>query len=409
MMTIAAIIGVIGFTAFQILDIRMPLKAPTSDLTSEPGNSEWTTINRTLDGSGPVPGETTEFSGNIRWSFNAGDSLASTPSVKNGVVYLTTLDKQVIALDEATGEVIWEHASVAPIDASPTIAGNILVYGARDRRVIALDITTGDKLWEFVTEANPTAGSALVEDGIAYIGSGDSNVYAVDVMTGEKQWHYPTREWITNTPALAEGILVVGSLDGRIGLYDTDTGKRRFEFRGINRQILGSPVIAGDDIFITYRNGLMYSLNLQEEEVVFHNQWHRMKMQLFWWNMMGNPGHPKGVNWSTFLWGTLVTSPAVDEDMVYVSTNEGRMYGVDRETGKKVWVYISGSTRLSSPTLVNGVLLVSDNQGVVHAVDSKTGKETWSIPVATRSSSKPVVANGSMYIASQDGTLYAVE
>ena len=79
----------------------------------------------------------------------------------------------------------------------------------------------------------------------------------MDALTGEKRWSYETLDWIDNTAALSDNLLVVSSFDGRVTIYDTDTGKRRFSFRGFNRLVMASPVIMEDMTYVAYRNGLV--------------------------------------------------------------------------------------------------------------------------------------------------------
>lgn len=402
-------LAVFGYTMFQILDISPPLKAPTSDISSQSEIGEWAMINRNFSGLAEVPGEDADLTGEVKWTFETSEPLGSTPAVKGGKVYLTTLDKRVVALDEATGELIWEYASVAPIDSSPAVAGDLVIYGARDRRVMALDADTGKLRWEFVAESNPNYGSPIVRDGIVYIGSGDSHIYALDALTGKEQWRFATRGWITNTPALSEDILAVSSLDGRVTMYDTDTGKRRFSFRGFSRDVVGSPIIVGESIYVPYRNGLLYSIDLNAEEALFASRLYRLKVQLYVWDMIGSPGLPRGVQWATSLRGTLLTTPTTDGDNIFLTSQEGKVYAVDGTNGTRLWTHDLKVPRLSAPTLVDGVLLVGDQDGVVHALDSVTGDELWTIQVGTGATSTPVVAGGTMYIASRDGTLYAVQ
>jgi len=402
-----AAVGVV--LAVQFLNITLPLPAPSSTISSESGLGEWAMIHRSFEGSGLVPGESADIAGRVKWTFETSDQIVSTPAVKGERLYLTTQDNRIVALDAATGTLIWEHATVTPVDSSPAVAGGMVFFGVRDRRVIALDARTGELQWEFVTENNPTSGSPLVKDGVVYIGSGDGRIYALDALTGVERWSHLTRDWITNTPALSGNILALASFDGRVTTYDTDTGKRRFSFRGFDQLIMGSPIIAEESIYVPYRNGLLTSVNLREEEVLFASRWYRLRLQLWLWGMADHPGLPKGVNWVQRLGSTINTTPTADADRVYVPTENGRLYAVDGSTGKRLWVFNSGTDALSTPTLVENIVLVSDSKGKLHAVDKVSGEEQWALQIAESLTSAPVLANGTLYLASKDGTLYAVE
>ncbi|MDA0988520.1 MAG: serine/threonine-protein kinase [Chloroflexi bacterium] len=405
----SALAGVGIVLAVQFLNITLPLPAPSSDISSVSGPGEWAMIHRNFEGSGPVPGESADISGRAKWTFETSAPIVSVPAVKEGRVYLTTHDNRVVALDAVTGALIWEHETVAAVDSSPAVAGNTVFFGVRDKRVIALYASTGETRWEFVTEGNPTIGSPIVKDGVVYIGSGDGNIYAIDALTGEKRWEHPTQDWITNSPALSGNILAVSSFDGWVRTYDTETGKKRFSFRGLNDLVMGSPIIMGETIYVPYRNGLLVSVNLREEEVLFESRWYRLRLQLWLWGMADHPGLPKGVNWVARLGSTIDTTPTADEDRVYVPTQDGKLFAIDRLTGTRLWVFSSGTDNLSTPTLVENMVLVGDSQGALRAVDKDSGEERWSLQIAKGLTSTPVLAGGTVYLASKDGTLYAVE
>ena len=405
----AALAAVFTVMFIQYTDITFPLPSPSSDITAESGPGEWAMIYRAPEGPNPVPGESANIAGDVKWVFETEDPIESVPALKDGQLYVSTQDNRIVALDPSDGSVIWEHPTVAPVDSSPAVAGGMVFVGLRNKRVIALDADNGAMVWEFKTEENPTTGSPLVKNGQVFIGSNDGRIYALDAMTGEERWSHETLDWVDNTPALHDNMLVVSSFDGQVNIYDVDTGKRRFSFRGFNRLVMASPVIMEDSVYVAYRNGLVTGINLQEEEVLFYTRWYRLRLQLWLWGMTDHPGLPKGVNWVYRTGAVIENTPAVDANNVYVPVEGGRIHAIDRVTGKRVWVYNSGADRLSTPTLVGNSILVSDIRGNLLSIDKNTGEQQWSKPIAGAATSAPVIADGALYLASKDGNLYAVE
>ena len=395
--------------AVQFLNITFPLSTPSSTISSVSASGEWAMIHRNFEGPGPVPGESADITGRVKWTFETSEQIVSTPAVKGGILYLTTHDNRVVALDAATGDLIWEHDTGGRVYSSPAVAGDLVFFGAPNGRVIALDASSGAMRWEFVTGEGSNVGSPIVKDGVVYIGSVDGNIYALDALTGKKQWSHATRDWITNTPVLSDNILVVASLDGRVTMYDTDTGKRRFSFRGFNREVIGSPIIVEDSIYVPYYSGILRSVNLKEKEVLFASRLYRLRLQLWLWRMGNHPGLLKGVDRTFRLGSEITTTPAADEDKIYVSTHDGRLHAIDIQTGDHRWIFDSGSYGLSTPTLVENTVLVGDGTGKLYAVDVESGEEQWSMQIAEGGLSTPVLAGGILYLASMDGTLYAIE
>ena len=61
------------------------------------------------------------------------------------------------------------------------------------------------------------ATAPAVADGVVYVGSGNNNVYALDAATGAQAWSFPTGAPVTfSSPAVADGVVYVGSNDGKV-------------------------------------------------------------------------------------------------------------------------------------------------------------------------------------------------
>ena len=58
--------------------------------------------------------------------------------------------------------------------------------------------------------------SPAVANGVVYVGSDDNNTYALDATTGAKLWNYTTGGWVPSSPAVANGIVYVQSCDGYV-------------------------------------------------------------------------------------------------------------------------------------------------------------------------------------------------
>ena len=72
--------------------------------------------------------------------------------------------------------------------------------------------------------------SPAVANGIVYIGSWDHNVYAFNANTGTKVWNYTTGRWVISSPAVANGIVYVGSLDHNVYTLNANTGTKVWNY-----------------------------------------------------------------------------------------------------------------------------------------------------------------------------------
>ena len=72
--------------------------------------------------------------------------------------------------------------------------------------------STGARLWTYTT-GYWVFSSPAVANGVVYVGSGDDNVYALNAKTGAKLWSYATSFLVGSSPAVANGVVYVGSYD----------------------------------------------------------------------------------------------------------------------------------------------------------------------------------------------------
>jgi outer membrane protein assembly factor BamB len=70
-------------------------------------------------------------------------------------------------------------------------------------------------LWSFAT-GEPVDSSPAVANGVVYVGSNDKNVYALNASTGAKLWSYTTGGAVSSSPAVANGVVYVGSFNGKV-------------------------------------------------------------------------------------------------------------------------------------------------------------------------------------------------
>ncbi len=49
-----------------------------------------------------------------------------------------------------------------------------------------------------------------------YSGSNDNHLYAFDAVSGDVLWSYATGGYVISSPALSDGVVYVGSLDGNL-------------------------------------------------------------------------------------------------------------------------------------------------------------------------------------------------
>ena len=101
-------------------------------------------------------------------------------------------------------------------------------------------------------------------------------------------------------------------------------------------------------------------------------------------------------DWSFTTGGSVSSSPAVVNGVVYVGSDDTNLYAVNAATGAQLWSFAT-SSNVSSPAVANGVVYVVGN-GNVYALNAATGAQQWTQPIGSDSTSPPTVANGTVYV-----------
>jgi outer membrane protein assembly factor BamB len=117
------------------------------------------------------------------WSAGLTSTDAPTPSVSGSSVFLTD-GTALKAFDQATGALLWTAAlPAAGTDDAPAVAGG-RVYVRTANQVVAIDAATGTRLWIGSLGTLGTTASGLgspsLANGIVYVGSQDGKLLAFD-------------------------------------------------------------------------------------------------------------------------------------------------------------------------------------------------------------------------------------
>lgn len=143
------------------------------------------------------------LNGSIRWSYHTGSPIKSTPAILDGIVYITSWDRGLHALDIGTGEPLWVFMSGASSMSSPTIdpESGLIYFGNHGGVFYAVNSTTGDKVWRLRTGYMITASPTLIQStNTVIIGSKDKNVYLMDATTGEVKQRLELVSGFTGVP-----------------------------------------------------------------------------------------------------------------------------------------------------------------------------------------------------------------
>jgi outer membrane protein assembly factor BamB len=133
--------------------------------------------------------------------------------------------------------------------------------------VFALNASTGALLWNSATGDNVDTTPA-VANGVVYVGSYNGNVYALNASTGTLLWSYSTGTFVESSPAVANGVVYVGSgvgtVNGNVYALNASTGALLWSYTSGSDSVLSSPTVANGMLYVGWGYpGNLYAFGLK--------------------------------------------------------------------------------------------------------------------------------------------------
>jgi outer membrane protein assembly factor BamB len=160
-----------------------------------------------------------EFDSNsarVSWKFETQSALWSSPLISGDVIYQSSMDHHVYAINAQNGNLIWDEDLGAAVLDTPTETEDMILVGTFGNQLVALDKARGAVVWSFDTEAW-VWGNPLVIDGTAYFGDVDGNIFLVDTNSGrEARASVKVDGAITSSPVASEELIYFATETGTL-------------------------------------------------------------------------------------------------------------------------------------------------------------------------------------------------
>ena len=340
----------------------------------KPNMRRWNAVEKVL-------GVNTAKNLQLKWRFGtgltgAGGSFYDSPIVSNGLVYVgdaTTF----YALNRNTGQEVWS-SPIACVWGGPAAAGGTVFFNGQPPNSVlwALGARTGSFLWGF--GGYPMNSAPTVVSGVVYFGS-DNSVYAVDAGTGDVLWSYTTGNLVWSSPAVSNGVVYFGSVDGKVYAVNASSGSLLWSFT-TGYSVWASAAVANGVVYIGSGDTNVYALDAATGS-------------LLWQYTTGE---------------TVIASPAVANGVVYIGSDDGNLYALNATTGARLWSFSTGGDEIySSPAVANGVVYFGSFNYNIYALNAATGAQLWNYKTGYFIWSSPVVSDGVLYVGSSDAYFYA--
>lgn len=236
-----------------------------------------------------------------------------------------------------------------------------------------------------------SCGSSLAASGWPGISGNEDSVfvsagtglYSLRVKDGSTNWSFPEKPSAGQSffapPAVDGDRVYVGDYKNSFFALDARNGSVLWTFEDAANRFIGGAAVAGDFILAPNADDVLYALDRNGSLV-----------------------------WSFEAGQALWSAPFINEEMVYLSSLDHKLYALKLQNGQKVWETELGGAIIFSPAYEDGKLFVATLDNKVVALNDTNGTIVWQKDAPDGLWSQPVALDGVVYYGDMAGRVYAV-
>ncbi|WP_160082255.1 outer membrane protein assembly factor BamB [Pseudomonas sp. 8AS] len=274
---------------------------------------------------------------------------------------------------------------------TPAVDGERLFAADAEGLVMALDRLNGDVFWKVDLEL-PVSGGVGAGYGLVLVGTLKGEVIALDASSGEERWRARVTSEVLSAPATNGDVVVVQTQDDRLIGLDASTGEQRWIFENspavLTLRGTSSPVVTNRLAIAGLSTGKVIALDIQRGIPV-------------WEQRVAVPQGRSELERVVDIDGSLLLSGGT----LYVVTYQGKVAGIDIESGRQLWQREASSYVGLAQGFGN--VYVSQAGGSVESIDERSTSALWSNDaLARRQLSAPEVFSSYVAVGDLEGYLH---
>ena len=275
---------------------------------------------------------------------------------------------------------------------TPAVLGERLYVADRYGRLVATNLATGKEEWEIHDKNVQYTGGPGGGDGLVLIGTGDGRVIAREADSGKVRWVAKVSSEVLAAPTAGNGVTVVRTGDGRLYGLNSTTGAELWLYERtvptLTLRGVAPPVIDEDVVMAGFDNGRFAAVSLKNGKMV-------------WESPLAVPTGRSDLERMV----DVDSAPVLVGTMAYVSSFQGAVAALSISDGKILWTReVSSYEELS---VGEDRVYVTDDKGSIWALDANTGTSLWKQEaLANRFVTAPIFVDGHVVVADFEGYVH---
>ena len=294
--------------------------------------------------------------------FKIPGSIIRTPAYSGGILYITTREGLIVAVNTGLGgqegdgtsykpSLLWQKRMAKGILSEPVATGKILIVAALDG-VYGFEAyyqddsskAIGKLLWE--KQLDGTVSSPTLHGGMIFIGTEDKKLCALEYggSKAETKWTFDANAQIRNKPSISRDgrDVLAASIDGSV--YCVDIRQKKLEWVFMVKAPVYSTIIPGtiDNAECYYfgdDNGMFYCVNSFGKSV---------------WTFKTN--------------GKIRTQALLDGGVVFFGSEDNNFYALNAKTGAMIFKFSTDGNINSTPVILENAIYFGANDSFIHGI-----------------------------------------
>jgi outer membrane protein assembly factor BamB len=301
--------------------------------------------------------------------------------------------------------VLWEYPTTAEVNGQAAVVEDRVYFVDQGGKLYCLNASDGSLVWEKTGHGGFNTACPAVVDGRVYIGKGPNSAGFVCRSAGDGAllWTQDSFGKVRGSPVVADGKVFYATLDNYVVCMSASATKNLIWYYDAGEEMWGSPAVNLDTrrIYVGTTSSHLMCLPMDEPapaDGVLHNE---------------------DLKWIYSANGAIYGSPAVylgdNPDEVFFGTAAGDIYALKDDGGGTTvkWQYDTGSQSIvGSPAVNASCVWLGSDDGKLYCINRPDGTLRWSYQTAsTDIDASPAVADEYVYVTvgTNDFALYCLD